>query len=227
MKKIICGIAIAAMCVALYGCGSSISSPGTTPSESSESPSEVVIIDDEINEEPVVEPEVEPEEQVVEITLENFFDYFELRHCESYIERDASGNIISIAPASNTFYYELKDCWEMTDEDASHVIIEFSFGYTVYPVTGLDLQTGEYTLSSEQNTYLRDLILEVLGDPVTVGTASGFDVLFPELVEAACSNDGSYVFCDIDASNPLNYSVFAPVDFNLTLAAGSITITAR
>ncbi len=118
--------------------------------------------------EPVEEPMPEPEpveeapEQpqasgLIELTPENFFDYFELVLTEPYVERNSKGKIKWIDTGSYKLQlkpeYEDRYNWSKSDEITIGVT-----GKAYFHRAKIDWKTGEITVSSKANKDVRKAI---------------------------------------------------------------------
>ncbi len=102
----------------------------------------------------------EPEKTVIEITPENFYDYYELCYPEQMVEKDAEGTPVSVWPGQY-FYFQLKEEYaEKLVPDASQVEVGVICDSALRKVEAVDWETGALTLSEETFGKLASKIFE-------------------------------------------------------------------
>lgn len=99
-----------------------------------------------------------PPETVVEITPENFWDYYEIAYEKPYTEKDAQGNITRMYP-SNYCYFALKAPYSNIDFDRSSVEIGVIGDCKVRKIKNIDWTNGSYTLGNE---YYEDIAQAII-----------------------------------------------------------------
>ena len=122
----------------------------------------------------------EPEERVVEITADNFWDYYEVREGADDIERDADGNVTDIIVCGDmTTSLALKEEYGHVDYSRSGVEVGVTVDHHLKRIEDVDWSTGMYALSEEDyDQYAQEL--ERYGDWVhftTSTTEQGSDTI--------------------------------------------------
>ena len=91
----------------------------------------------------------EPEEIVVEITPENFWDYYEVVYSDSILNKDAAGNILSIW-GSQDFYLALKEEYaSVLVPDNPNIEVGVTADVVMKRLESVDWNSGEYQISNE------------------------------------------------------------------------------
>ena len=184
MKKLIALLLAAVMCLSLCACGSS--EVETNTDDSQELDTDISQQDEERTEDTADESEdveAEPQEQTVEITLENWQDYFELRQI-------AEENTTTNAYGEESSYIRVVHALCLKDEIKNNVEIKDSIVFDVdygdcfacvytYNMDTKELTVREYTeddipKDSENNDDLSwdKLVFESLGEINMDGTVS-------------------------------------------------------
>ena len=99
--------------------------------------------------------------QEVEITADNFFDYYETVFWEDQIERDAEGKISSIRICSYWFDFELKNEYLLDTEQDNAVEIGVTCDYDLKKIEDVNPETGEIVYGDEVFDEIKDEILEL------------------------------------------------------------------
>ena len=107
--------------------------------------------------EPVTDSGVSAEKEVIELTVDNFFDYFEFVQRENSIERDSSGKIKSIYPGWYQLVlkeeYRNRYSWE-----SGEITVGFIAKVDSYYRAKIDWETGEVTLGDKASKDIRKAI---------------------------------------------------------------------
>ncbi len=178
----------------------------------------------------------EPEETVVEITPENFYDYYEIFYPEKMVEKDAQGNSISVWPGQS-FYFQLKE--EYRDKlvpDASQVEVGVICDSVLRKVEDVDWDTGNPKLSEETFEDLKSKVFENWTDKPNLD----FSQTYSGNYSLGAGDSGIFgygaFFLDKNAygswwssgrlmkESSDTYYVFAPENIEIVRADGSITL---
>ena len=84
-----------------------------------------------------------PTVQEVEITADNFFDYYDIVYWENQIDRDANGKITSISRVDDWFDFMLKDEYLLDTDQDNSVEIGVTCEYDLKKIENVDPETGE------------------------------------------------------------------------------------
>lgn len=87
--------------------------------------------------------------QEVEITPDNFYDYYDIVYKENYIERDSDGKITSISKRHDNFSFILKDKFTLDTNEDNTIVVGVTGDYDLKKIENIDFETGEITLGDE------------------------------------------------------------------------------
>ena len=172
----------------------------------------------------------------VEITEDNFFDYYEIVYLENSFDRNADGKIVSIDRRDYEFEFRLKDEYQLDPEQDNTIEIGVTCEYDLKKIEDVDFETGEITLGEETYEELEDNISSQHDSWTTEGTASlsatckGSDKISCYDVPTLCAFrwsgpgvtfSGPYNPQDITPDDKDGY-VFVPVNIQITRAEGTL-----
>ena len=101
--------------------------------------------------------QVSEDREVIELTTENFLDYFELVQDGNYIDRDSSGKIKSIYPG--TYRYVLKEEYrERFSWETEEMTLGFIAKVDSFYRAKIDWDTGTFTLGDKADKNTRKAI---------------------------------------------------------------------
>lgn len=176
----------------------------------------------------------------MEITPDNFFDYYEIVYLENEFERNADGKIISIKRYDYLFDFKLKDEYQLDPEQDNTVEIGVTCEYDLKKIEEVDFETGEIILSNETYDELEDNLCSNNDSWTNDGMASlsatckGSDIIkcrnSPTIVSPLWHEPGTgpngmgpYSFMGITPEDQEGY-VFVPTDIQIIRAEGTLHI---
>jgi len=177
----------------------------------------------------------EPVVQEVEITTDNFFDYYDIVYQENQIDRDSDGKIVSIRKWDNSFSFQLKDEYTLDGNKESTIVIGVTGGYDLKKIENVDFETGEITLSDQKFDDYEDQIVEFTKE-WTDEDSTQLSVTCEGSWMLQCGNtpmviDDRWVnreneWVEYYEITPDDYEgyVFVPVDIQITRAEGTLHI---
>lgn len=176
-----------------------------------------------------------PVVQEVEITPENFFDYYDIEYRENDIERDSDGKVTKINKRGYSFHFELKDGYLLDTNEDNTITIGFTGDYDLKKIENVDFETGEITLGDDVFDKYKDEIVESAkewtGEDSTllsVTCEGSWSLSFdnrPRVVSARWVNKENEwdEYYEITPDNYEGY-VFVPVDIQITRTEGALHI---
>lgn len=177
-----------------------------------------------------------PTIQEVEITKDNFYDYYDIVYEEDGIERDSDGKIVAIDKSDRYFSFKLKDEYSLDDNEDNTIAIGVTCGYDLKKIENVDFETGKITLADDNINEQMDEILEIAKDWIDDPSTS-LSVTCEGSWEIPCYNapgiTGSRWFEDeqgwdatYDEITPNDHEgyVFVPADIQITRAEGTLHI---
>ncbi len=252
MKKYIAFILTMIAVISIAGCGSStnVSSSPNTESSISEATEPSVAeqmyekygsiitklegenYDGAIEEIEAMKPA--PVVQEVDITPDNFYDYYDIIYRENDISRDSDGRITRIYKWDNEFSFVLKDEYKLDENEDNTVLVGVTGDYALKKIEEVDFETGEITLGDEVFDEYKAEIVESNKEWANAGTTllsetcEGTDVIQCNpsvLVIERWNNEGYGWISNLDIS-PTDYEgyVFAPVNIEISRAEGTLHI---
>ena len=252
MKKYIAFILTMIAVISIAGCGSStnVSSSPNTDSSISEATGPSVAeqmyekyrtiitklegenYDGAIEEIEAMKPA--PVVQEVEITPDNFYDYYDIIYRENDISRDSDGRITRIYKWDNEFSFVLKDEYKLDENEDNTILVGVTGDYDLKKIEDVDFETGEITLGDEVfNEYKAEIVesnKEWTNDGTSLlsVTSEGTDVIqcnASVVVVKRWNNEGYGWISNLDIS-PTDYEgyVFAPVNIEISRAEGTLHI---
>ena len=140
MKKWIALLLAAVLCLSLAACGKSTTeeNSGTTQGQTADNSTQDTVepSDTDVPQDTGVPSDAEPTEQTVEITLDNWQDYFEIKqYLSGYIGTNDFGEPDHVEYYLSTMFTLKEEYAEKVDFDGSNVAIEYSGDYIVKSVT--------------------------------------------------------------------------------------------
>ena len=96
----------------------------------------------------------------MEITPDNFFDYYDVVYWENQIDRDADGNILKISRVDDWFDFKLKDGYLLDTDQDNTVEIGVTCEYDLKKIEDIDPKTGEIVYGDEIFDDYEDEIIE-------------------------------------------------------------------
>lgn len=174
-----------------------------------------------------------PTVQEVEITADNFFDYYDIVYWENQIDRDADGKITKVSRVDDWFDFKLKDEYLFDTDQDNSVEIGVTCEYDLKKIENVDPETGEIVYGEESFDEYEDEILEankryINSDSVALSvTCKGSQMInCHESSELCCErwiNIGGKWKMNSDIS-PDDYEgyAFLPTDIQITRAEGTL-----
>ena len=152
MKKPIVLIISMALCLGLCACGSEAATEPSVGDLMYEQYKSIIDhlaaeeYEDAIAEIQTMMPE--PEEMVINITPENFYDYYELVFLDSHITRDAAGAVVEIW-GNKAFRFDMKEEFASRLISDTNVEVGVTADVVVKKVGNIDWTNGTFSLSDE------------------------------------------------------------------------------
>ncbi len=176
-----------------------------------------------------------PTVQEVEITADNFFDYYDIVYDENNIERDSDGKITEIKKWDNNFRFILKDKYSLDPDKDNKIVIGVTGDYDLKKIEEVDFQTGEITLGEDAFDEYKDEIIESAkgwtdedSTTLSVSCEGSMELSFnntPKVSGARWKKDEDRwrQYYEITPDDYEGY-VFVPVDIQITRAEGTLHI---
>ena len=172
--------------------------------------------------------------QEVEITPDNFYDYYDIIYRENDISRDSDGRITRIYKWDNEFSFVLKDEYKLDENEDNTILVGVTGDYDLKKIEDVDFETGEITLGDEVFDEYKAEIVESNKEWANAGsallsvTSEGTDVIYCNaslVVDERWNNEGYGWISNLDIS-PTDYEgyVFAPVNIEISRAEGTLHI---
>lgn len=176
-----------------------------------------------------------PSVQEVEITKDNFFDYYDIVYRENNIERDSDGKITTINKWDNEFMFELKDEYTFDTNEDNTIVIGVTAEYDLKKIENVDFETGEITLGDDIFDEYEDEIVEstkewTKEESVRMSeTCEGPNLIICNNLPGVCGFrwvKGEYGWEELYGITPDDYEgyVFVPVDIQITRTEGTLHI---
>lgn len=176
-----------------------------------------------------------PTIQEVEITKDNFFDYYDIVYDENEIERDSEGKIVNIYKRDRNFSFKLKDEYTLDNNQENTIVIGVTGEFDLKKIENIDFDTGEITLSDEKFDDFEDEIVEDTKewtdeDSTRLSVTSEGDWIIlcnnTSYVSGSRWFKNEYGWEDSHEIKPNDYEgyVFVPVDIQITRAEGTLHI---
>ena len=182
-----------------------------------------------------------PEVKEVEITPENFFDYYDIVYWEYNIERDSDGKITRIDKRDNVFDFKLKDEYLLDVDEDNTIEIGVTCEYDLKKIEDVNFETGEITLSDENYDEIEERICSEYDTWTTEGSAS-LSVTCKGSSTISCYDTPTIIgplwygseFSSYDRRQDYSFSgitpddhegyVFVPVDIQITRTKGNLHV---
>lgn len=165
MKKYIAFLIMIIMAVSIVSCGGSDKEPEPSIGDQMYEKYKSIIdkiegenYDGAIEEIQAMKPV--PVVQEVEVTKDNFFDYYDIVFWENRINRDADGKVITISRADDRFDFKLKDKYLLDTNQDNTVEIGVTCEYDLKKIEDVDPETGEIKYGNESFDKYEDEIVE-------------------------------------------------------------------
>ena len=164
------------------------------------------------------------EYEAVEITTENFLDYFEIQQMDPRIERYADGSIKRVWPGSAGVAMK-EGIAERVNWKDSKLKVSVKGKYTLYRAK-IDFETGEITLGDKMDSKTKKEFKKQV---------SWFDLDFTEQIEAVfsywyfggsfCYKDPEYKYWTMNAAEPgVKAKYYQPVGSDIEISKASGTL---
>ena len=176
-----------------------------------------------------------PSVQEVEITKDNFFDYYDIVYRENNIERDSDGKITTINKWDNLFNFRLKDKYTLDSNQDNTIVIGVTSEYDLKKIENVDFENGEITISDDNFDDYEDEIVETTKEwtnedsiLLSVTCEGTWDIICnntPSVIDGPWVKDdyGWEGYYNITPDNHKGY-VFVPVDIQITRTEGTLHI---
>ena len=170
--------------------------------------------------------------QEVEITPDNFYDYYDIIYRENDISRDSDGRITRIYKWDNEFSFVLKDEYKLDENEDNTILVGVTGDYDLKKIEDVDFETGEITLGDEVFDEYKAEIVESNKEWANAGsallsvTSEGTDVIqcIASVVVVERWNNKEFGWTSYLDITPTDYEgyVFVPCNIQIARAEGTL-----